>query len=387
MKRIRRAPLDLTRKLLFTSALLAAAVLLAEVGVRCTRAPSDLFALTGRTLGPDPKASWADLDAFCAYRARPGRYEGFGARGQALLKTVNKDGYISTPELPLEKPRGGLRVAFLGESSCAGTGTNPVLPDDETWPWRVARRLERELTGRPVDFINGAGSAYTSFESLGRLSARVRFHHPDAVVLYHGWNDLFLLHPEVADLVRSARWRVREDGSWSLTGHYQRIEPHWLDPVLRFSQVATKLRIRLGEGRFAQLREVQDEAHELDLRGLEPLRENLRLFLATCRTLGIEPFVCLQPTLVVEGLPPEERQRCQYLPFPHDLHVSAFAAYRAMLRDEVPPDRLIDLTGLDGRGDLFTDHIHPNAAGTAEIAERVSQALLGWSRSAARRGS
>ena len=109
------------KKAVFAAATLTAAFLLAEVTVRATRSHTDLWALTGRALGPDPKASWADVDAFCAYRARPGRYTGYG--GNEKVKSVNSDGYISTPEVSLQKSPGTIRLAFLGESSCAGTGS------------------------------------------------------------------------------------------------------------------------------------------------------------------------------------------------------------------------------------------------------------------------
>lgn len=364
-RRLRRA-----HKIAFTAALLGLPVLAAEGWLRLRAPHSDLWVLTGRSRGPDIKAAWADVDAFCAYRARPGTYTGVGADG-TKVKTVNSDGFISTPELTVARRPDTLRIAFLGESSCAGTGSEPVLADEETWPWQVTRDLQHVL-GREVELLNGAASAYTSLESLGRFAGRVRFYRPDVLVIYHGWNDLIFAHPDVD----FARWRTHTDGSWSLTRQFALLEPRALDHLIWPSQLLTKLRIRVDKLPTGQLPEELREVPEIDLQRLEVARENLRLILALARSLGIETFVCLQPTLVAPELDPADRARCYYLPFPHEAHLRAIAAYRAMQRQEVPAGRLIDLTALDGQGPLFMDHIHPSPSGATEIAEVVTRALL-----------
>jgi hypothetical protein len=75
-----------------------------ELYVRITRPYADLWVLTGREVGPDPIGDWADVDAFAAYRPRPAQYEG-------IKKSVNSHGFISTPELAIDKPTGTVRVA------------------------------------------------------------------------------------------------------------------------------------------------------------------------------------------------------------------------------------------------------------------------------------
>ena len=365
-----RRKLSRGRKALFTCLLLGLPALGAETWARASGPHSDLWQLTGRERGPDIKADWADVDAFCAYRARPGTYTGVGADG-TKVKTVNSEGFISTPELPQERRPGALRVAFLGESSCAGTGSEPVLADDETWPWQVTADLQSAL-GKPVELLNAAASAYTSYESLGRLWARVRFYRPDVLVVYHGWNDLVFAHPDVDP----ARWRAHPDGSWSLTRQFALLQPRAMDHVIWPSQLLTKLRIKLDRLPTGQLPEELRPVPDCDLRRLAVVRENLRLLLALTRTLGIETFVCLQPSLVAPDMAEADRERCYYLPFPHEAHLRAIGSYRRMQAEEVPPERLIDLTALDGRGDLFMDHIHPNPTGATEIAEVVTRALL-----------
>src|SRR5438034_7524664 len=128
--------LSLRKKLLFSSIIATFFLLLGfallEIYVRFTKPYVDLYAITGRQPGLSPMATWAAVDAFCAYRGKPGKYASAGS----VSKTVNKHGFISTPEIDFEKAPGELRIAFLGESSTAGTGKD--LPDEQTWPWKVA---------------------------------------------------------------------------------------------------------------------------------------------------------------------------------------------------------------------------------------------------------
>lgn len=371
-----RLRLGRRKKVLFTIGLMAGPLLLGEALVRATKPHVDLRAYTGRALGPDPKASWADVDAYCAYRARPGSYGGYGAGSADGAKTVNNDGYISTPEVPLEKSPGTLRIAFLGESSCAGTGFNPALADTETWPWLAVERLRAALPAARLDFLNAAGSGFTSFESMGRLWARVRFYRPDAIVVYHGWNDLGLLHPDTA-MEGFHRWRVQEDGNWALQRRHALFEPTPFDPLIRRSQLLTKLRLRLGTSRL-ELEDARRQAEGLDLRALAVPRENLRLILSTAKALGMEPFVCKQATLLVPDLPASERARCAQFSFPYEAHLEGYRAYWAMIDQEVPRDRVVDVTSINGRTDLFHDHVHPNPTGAREVARLVADALLPW---------
>ena len=157
--------------------------------------------MTGRAPGPNPMSRWAQVDAFCAYRARPDDTGRYG-------KTVNRDGFISTPELAVAKEPGVLRVAFLGGSSTAGTGHR--LTDEQTWPWRTAELLREKFPERRIEFLNGALGGYTTFESYGRLWSRIRFYSPDVVLVNHAWNEMYYFDHE--DLTR---WRTLPDGSWS----------------------------------------------------------------------------------------------------------------------------------------------------------------------------
>ena len=154
--------LPFRKKLFFGSITVVISALLVflalEVYVRASQPDIGLYKLTGRAAGPNPISEWAFVDAFCAYRAKPGQY--------AEDKTVNSHGFLSTPPVTPHKPEGTVRIVFLGGSATAGTGKN--LADAETWPWQTVEMLREQLP-IPLDFINAALGGYTSFESYGRL--------------------------------------------------------------------------------------------------------------------------------------------------------------------------------------------------------------------------
>lgn len=344
----------------------AVAFLAAEATLRLTLPPVDLHSLSGVGQDFNPMEGWAQVEAFSAYRPRAGRY--------MQVKTVNTGGYLSTPEIE-EKTAGGLRVAFLGGSSTAGT--IPVLPDDQTIPWSAAELL-REHLGE-VDFVNGAVPGFSTFESYGRLWSRIRFLEPDVVVLNHGWNEMYYFRNAAA----ARSWRARADGSWGFEERLpvllHRIAPHPIDPYIEWSSLLCRVRRALFaeplEGEVGGAREL---APDFDPKALDVFRTNLRLFLAAQAPLGFRLYVVKQPTLIVAGLPARLRERCGYRlhGFDHDAHVRAFAALYAVIDGEVPADRVIDLTDLSGDPDLLLDHVHPTAEGAGRIAERIAAHLL-----------
>jgi len=335
----------------------------AEVTLRLTQPPVDLGVLTGKAGGKNPMAEWAQVDAFCAYRARPGPYrEG---------KAVNRHGFISTPELDLEKPAGTVRIAFLGGSSTACN----ELPDEETWPWRTVERLRAALPGRRIELLNAALGGFTSFESFGRLWSRVRFFRPDFVVVYHGWNELYYFR----DASSAARWRVREDGSWGFDQPVQRIRirPRAIDPWIEWSSLLCRIRRQWFSEPLDETGEALPLAADFDPDAPAVFRDQVRLFVAAEHALGFELAFVKQATLVSAALPPELRKYCHYElhGFDHEAHVRAFGEVYRAIDEEVPPEHVIDATPLNGNKAYFLDHIHLTRDGADAVAAIVADHL------------
>lgn len=364
-----RQQLPLRKKLLFTGILALLSLLLVflglEIYLRITRKTLDLYVTTGRKAGVNPMSAWATIDAFAAYRPRPGF--------QDAGKTVNSHGFMSTPEISMSKPAGTVRLVFLGESSTAGTGVN--LKDSDTWPWKTVEMI-RKKTSTKVDFINAAAGGYTTFESYGRLWSRLRYFKPDIVIVTHGWNEMYYF--DRADKILS--WRTLPDGSWAfdkpqIRGTYK---PLPIDPFLRWSQV-------LSRARLAWMRQMDREggyvgnwphAAAFDPRGMEIFRTNLKLFRQTCEVLGARLVVAKQATLIVPGPSPGQREKCNFPDRDYDTYEQAFQKMYRVIEEEIPADSVLDVTAVSGRLEDFYEHIHPTPRGTTDIAAVVSDFLV-----------
>jgi lysophospholipase L1-like esterase len=338
-----------------------------EVYVRISTPDLDLYVATGRIPGQNPMADWAYLDAFSAFRPKPGFY----SNG----KTVNRYGFISTPEIDMRKPADTYRIVFLGGSSTAGTGVN--LKDEETWPWKTVE-LIRAATGMKVDFINGSAGGYTSFESYGRLWSRIRHFSPNAIVVYHGWNEMYYFNR--VDTIEA--WRTLSNGSWSFDGGGARIklhEPSWIDPAIRWSKALSALRLMLAESALGEVGADTGSAlsSSFDKRGLEIWRTNLKLIRETSRVMDARLFIAKQATLIVP-----DRRRCalacryEFHGFDHNAHVEAFQSIYDIIDEEFPPESVVDVTPISGQPEYFYDHIHPTPKGTTEIARIMASHLI-----------
>ena len=99
---------------------------------------------------------------------------------------INSFGFRS-PELPVEKPAGRLRLAFLGGST---TYCAEVSSDQMTWPYMVVAAIKQHFPDLDIDFINGGVPGYTTETLKPYLEKRVARFHPDVIIIYEATNDL-----------------------------------------------------------------------------------------------------------------------------------------------------------------------------------------------------
>lgn len=315
-------------------------------------------------------SNWAFIHAYSAYTGRPGKYVG------SDTKSINQFGFISTPEITLNKPQNTIRIVFLGGSSTAGTGK--TLADKDTWPWQVIEHVRENYSQKNIEFINGALGGYSSFESYGRLWSQIRFFEPDIIVMMHGWNDLYYFNN--ADSI--LKWRTNPDHSWGIPKI--KIEPDykpsWIDPVIRPFQSLIRLRLLLSkkitdsEGKESTKKELLTTYDE---RCEEIWRTQLKLFKTTSDLLNAKLFVIKQATLIAPNLPMQERVRCRYdfHGFDHDAHVKAFKQIYQIIDEEIPANYIIDTTPLSGIPEYFHDHIHFSEEGASKMAEIISPVI------------
>lgn len=121
---------------------------------------------------------------------RPLPYVNYGfkpdfTRSGPEVRTTNSDGFRG-PEIARPKPAGVYRIVCLGGSTTYTSFTD----DDQTYPVLLEQELEQRLPGRDFEVINAGVESYTSAESLANLAFRCLDFEPDAVLVYHGANDV-----------------------------------------------------------------------------------------------------------------------------------------------------------------------------------------------------
>ncbi len=89
--------------------------------------------------------------------------------------------------LSYEHKAGAIRIAVLGGSAVLMGSTW-----DATLPGSLQRALRAEWPGRDVEVINGGIVSAVSRQSVVELVLTVSAYRPDIVILYDGYNDLFL---------------------------------------------------------------------------------------------------------------------------------------------------------------------------------------------------
>ena len=352
--------------------------LIMEVYVRLTRPYYDLWEKTGRVIGENPMKQYYLVDAFSAYRGKPGIYP---TEGKNLDKSVNKYGFISSPEIDLVKPKNTIRILFLGGSSTAGVG-GKNLPDNDTWPTLTSKRLQTKFDYHNIEYINGALGGYTTFESYGRLWSRARFFSPDIIVLNHAWNEMYYFNI-VDDILAH---RTYSDGTWSfdrLPKRIGRYDKYWFDHLIRYSQLFTRLRLRLtGRSDWVIEQNLNFKKNEplpnyYDKKALEIFRTNLKLIKESVKIINAKLYVIKQPTLITSNTSEEDKKRCRYglHGFGHEAHIDAFNQIYQIIEEEIERKYIIDLTGLSGISENFHDHIHPTKFASEIIAEITSKSL------------
>jgi hypothetical protein len=101
---------------------------------------------------------------------------------------INAFGFRSPP-IPLVKPAGRLRLAFLGGST---TYCAEVSSDEMTWPYLVVAEVRRRFPDLDIDFLNGAVPGYSTKTLKPYFERWIARFHPDVIVIYEAANDLSL---------------------------------------------------------------------------------------------------------------------------------------------------------------------------------------------------
>jgi lysophospholipase L1-like esterase len=103
---------------------------------------------------------------------------------------TNEDGFrvpAAGYRIARPRPAGQLRIAVLGGSAVQMGSTW-----EDTLPGSLRAVLRKAMPGRDIEVINGGIVSAVSRQSVAELVFTVAPYQPDMVILYDGYNDLFL---------------------------------------------------------------------------------------------------------------------------------------------------------------------------------------------------
>jgi len=282
----------------------------------------------------------------------------------------------------LPKPAGVRRVVVLGGSSAFDIDA----VEGADWPSLLEARL-RATGHTDVEVINAGTPGNATWDLLGRLTGEIWMFEPDVIVLYEAWNDMKAwqrIAPE-RSLLRTqtpARYVGAQHAVLVWNPFLEYANP--VDRLACRSQVYLALRTfwyRWKSGLFGGERRLSADppSDTFSPWGPRQYELDLHLLVAATRAAGAAPLLTTQARLVVPDNDDEARRRIGYslVGLSHAAILEGYAACDAAARRVAASERvpLLDLAALNGRQELFRDHVHTTAAGSAALADAVAGAV------------
>jgi lysophospholipase L1-like esterase len=296
--------------------------------------------------------------------------------GRSYTLRVDDEGFRSRLEGPLQPGRAEDRIFFVGGS----TTENRVLPDEDTFPYRVEEALLGE--GRSVRVFNTALNGGMIADSFSLIAHRLLALDPDVIVVMHAINDM------------RAGLSSRFDPS-----HYEDRRPPRParpgDVFQRYSRLyqliiktRKRLKTRTGLDGERYLERAQSTPYTTGVdpsRGLPYFRRYLGMIASVCADAGVPLVLMTQPSLYKPVMEPSERDTLWMGWLDHgDLNLDpptllrGMQAYNREIR-RFASERDLTLIDLDAAvpKDLehFYDDCHFTALGNRVVAETILAGL------------
>ncbi len=349
--------MSLARKSIFLALVLLAAVAATELALR--------------VFEPKPAAALQREDAIYA----SSKFVSIGQAVKVVAGHNREVEYIVGPEgfrgrpSRLSSRAAGKRILVLGAASVFGLG----LEEGATFPAQLEQRLSRTAGCENAEVINAGIPGANLSDIMGRLLGELYLVQPDAVLLYHGWNELRILDSSASVESQAAEARER----------VMRLMPSPSSfAILRFLRRLPGS--GLHNGNFSTARPLAKPpggplAEVAAPEGLRQIGASLAAFIAAVRALGAEPVLIPELTLVTRNLPPEERAGVFVDDnFSEAARLSALQAIRVRIQEAARASgaRLVNLEReFDGKKAYFADQVHLTPAGAAALAERLAAEL------------
>lgn len=278
--------------------------------------------------------------------------------------SINSRGFRG-PEIDLPKPSKRVRIAFVGAST---TYCAEVSSDAAVWTQGVVDSLQRAFPQASFDFINAGVPGYSVKSSLQHFQHYVQPLQADAVMIYHGTNDM---SGELRALAAGkGLWNRDADVQSWLARHSLLV-----DLVQKNWRVrAAGQQIDAGAQRLAFKPDDIGQSFDAELQALiaAAARSGLHVSIAT-----------FSARLRRDQGPPERKAAAVsalvYMPFMSlDGLLDAYQRYNDVIRRVAADSHALLIDGendIPGDGTHFVDSVHFSDAGSAAMARRVAQAL------------
>jgi len=306
-------------------------------------------------------------DGFVRQRLTPNRRYRLADGG---VCTVNSSGYRG-PEFETPKPAGIFRIAALGGSSTFSYQTD----DTEIWTRKLEDKLRAHFGGS-IEVVNGGVPGYSAFDSKINYLYRIRDLEPDAVLLYHTWNDMkFFRRIEEGEELRAPPFHPRP-----IRDFLRRFQLVWRARSLLFSSEGGLPSREEGwlEGDPAEAVAIPEggRAHRWERTHYEDLAR-------LAASDGALPVFVLQAGLLADGNleDPEVRRRVytEYQGFGYAEILRQWSAIGAIQRRaaERHGGIFIDVyAAVPHRIENFRDHVHLTPAGNEAVAAAIFFGLV-----------
>jgi len=318
-------------------------------------------------------------------------------RKRGVTHFTNEDGFrVPAPgyRIPHQRPPGQLRIAVLGSSAVQLGSTW-----EDTLPGSLRAVMRKALPGRDIEVINGGIVSAVSRQSVAQLVFTVTPYQPDLVILYDGYNDLFLPITYESRPNFPYNFQTMED-AWNAWRDERQGSP-WL-VLLSRSYVLDLLRhtsSRAGPG--ANTTAQAAEGFYMGANALRPqqvidnpalVREHVAAYLANWRTVialaaawHYQPVFVLQPTAgldrawasayIARGFAMRREDADRWVEAFVLFYQEADRQVRALLA-EYPGVRILSMAGLYlPAASNFWDLVHVYDEVNTDIATRIYQEI------------
>jgi len=281
--------------------------------------------------------------------------------------TVNSLGFRG-PEIAVPKPKGRIRIAFLGASTtfCAEASS-----DEAVWPHLVVEKLRARFPDADFDYVNGGVPGYTVQSSLKNLVHRVEPLQPDVIVIYHATNDMS----------QEMRQLAVDQGLMKATDVEHR---SWLAQNFRMWELVEKnLRVLIArQGAESDTGRVVLDKANLGVKFRKDLSDLIQAAGRENRPVAVATFSTqLRPEQSAEVRKRAAVSALVYMPaMSLDGLLTGYARYNDVIREVARSHGALLIQGendIPGDAAHFADSVHFSDAGNRLMAERVFKALSG----------